>query len=94
VGVVIALAVYAAVVTVLLIVAVCFLVVLVREQKEIVRRAVDARTAKVAAIASGTADLDELRAAFGKDPLTADELAAFRRALDERTQRRNPGEAS
>lgn len=39
----IAVAVYAAVVTVLLIVALCFLVVLVQDQKELVRRAVDKR---------------------------------------------------
>jgi hypothetical protein len=47
---VITLAVYAVVVTVLLIVAVCFLIVLVRERKEIVRRATEASTAKLAAI--------------------------------------------
>lgn len=44
----IALAVYAAVVTVLLIIAACFLVVLVQEQKAIVRKAIAAQTETVA----------------------------------------------
>lgn len=82
----IALAVYAAVVTVLLIVAVCFLIVVVQEQKELVRRAVESRMAKRLAtethIAVGGTDFT-----FPGD-LTDEQMAAVRDALTERARPR------